>query len=382
MVRVLGVDPGTRSFDLALVEDGRVEWEASVDTALVARSPEALLEAIREAGSVDAVAAPSGYGVPVTPSGDVVDARRLAVEVLLLSTWGEIEEGVRRGVVGAMVYAALARVVEALASGGGPRSIFIPAVIHLPTLRPGAKYNRVDLGTADKLSVALLASYLEGGRGRFMVLELGFGYNALMVVEDGRVTWALGGTSLGPGFITAGPLDLEVVAMGGGWGRLDVFHGGVMEACGASTPEEALERARSSSRGLCAEAYNAMLDSIATAVAAVHTRFGVSRLLVSGRYSASPALLGDLRERLPGGVEVERLGLLEGASRSKHAAQGYALVVEGLLGGRASRAVERMAIPQACGTALDYVAHPRLAQARERVRRAYLESVRSPRLCS
>ncbi len=380
MVRVLGVDPGTRSFDLAVVEDGKVVWEHSVDTAVVAREPEALLEAIREAGVVDAIAAPSGYGVPVTPSSDVVDARRLAVEVLLLSTEEEIEEGVRRGVVGALVYAALARVVEALVSWG-VRSYFIPGVIHLPTVRPGLKYNRVDLGTADKLSVALLASHLQGARGRFMVLELGFGYNALMLVEEGRVTWALGGTSLGPGFITAGPLDLEAVALGGGWGRLDVFHGGVMEACQAGSPEEAVDRARGGGGGLCREAYEAMLESIAGAVASAHHRFGVRRLLLSGRLSSHKPLLSDLQDRLPGDVEVEQLPLLEGAAKSKHAAQGYALVVEGLLGGRAASAVERMAIRQACGTALDNVAHPRAARARERVRRAYVESVKSPRLC-
>nr|MEB3816607.1 DUF1464 family protein [Desulfurococcales archaeon] len=76
MPRVLGVDPGTRSFDLALVENGRVVWEASIDTVRVARDPGVLLEAIREAGEVDAIAAPSGYGVPVTLSHEVVDPER------------------------------------------------------------------------------------------------------------------------------------------------------------------------------------------------------------------------------------------------------------------------------------------------------------------
>lgn len=385
MPRVLGVDPGTRSFDLALVENGRVVWEASIDTVRVARDPGVLLEAIREAGEVDAIAAPSGYGVPVTLSHEVVDPERFAVEVLLLSTREAIEEGVERGDPGVMVYKALADTVVELVSWRGVRSVFIPGIIHLPTLRWGAKYNRVDIGTADKLAVTLLALHLESkghpGDASFLLLEAGYGYNALILVESGRVTWALGGTSLAPGFITAGPLDLEAVAAGGCWGRGDVFHGGVMEACKASDPLEALERAAASG-GPCREAYEAMMESIATTIAGIAARRGVKRLLVSGRLSRAQRILDDLASRLPGSIEPEPLGLLEGARASKHAAQGYALVVEGLLGGHASAEVRSMAIPEACGTALDHVWHPRLQEARRRLREAYVASVRNPKLCA
>ncbi len=385
MVRVLGIDPGTRSFDLVVVEDGRVVWEHSIETSRVAQEPESLMGAIREAGRVDAVAGPSGYGVPVTFSHEVIDPWRFGVEVLLLSRPEDIEEGVRRRDPGIMVYKALAEAVVELCRDRETRTVFIPGVIHLPTLRPGAKYNRVDLGTADKLAVTLLAIYQyygrEPGKANMMVLEMGYGYNALMVVEKGRITWGLGGTSLSTGMLTAGPLDLEVVVMGRSWDRSDVFHGGVMEACGTLEPKEAVEGAKRG-RGGCKEAYESMMESIASIIAGIHVRTGISHLVLSGRLTRMKQLVDDLASRLPGSIKVDVLEPLEGARETKHAAHGYALVVDGVLGGVAAPVANHMMIMDACGTVLDHVWHPRLAEAKKRLREAYVSSVKSPRLCT
>ncbi|MET1102071.1 MAG: DUF1464 family protein [Pyrodictiaceae archaeon] len=383
-MRILGIDPGTKSFDLVVVEDGRVVWEYSIETSRVASDPGSLMDTIREVGRVDAIAGPSGYGVPVTYSRDVVDPWRFAVEVLLLSSSRDIEEGVRRGDPGIMVYKALAETVTELCRAEVP-TVFIPGVVHLPTLRPGAKYNRVDLGTADKLAVAVLAVYqFHRGNPReanMMVLEMGYGYNALMVIEEGRITWGLGGTSLGTGMLTAGPLDLEVVAMGRTWARSDVFHGGVMEACGTLDPAMAVEEARRGT-GLCREAYESMMESIANAVSGIYARRGIGRLVISGRLISIKELVDDLASRLPGKIHVELLEPLEGAKATKHAAHGYALVVDGLIGGVASSVVERMRIRDACGTALDRASHPRLVEAKRRLLEAYKSSVRNPKLCN
>ena len=156
MVRALGVDPGTRSFDLVVVEGPRVVWEKSIDTVEVAQNPQKLLKAIEEASPVDIVAGPSGYGTPVVCNEDIVDVKRFALEILLLSTERDIEEGLSRGELGIAVYSALARVVEALWRSG-LRVCYIPSVILLPTVPIHRKLNRVDMGTADKLAVTALA---------------------------------------------------------------------------------------------------------------------------------------------------------------------------------------------------------------------------------
>ncbi|MCG2867689.1 MAG: DUF1464 family protein, partial [Vulcanisaeta sp.] len=85
MPRVLGVDPGTKTFDIVVVDDGVVKAEKSLETSMIAKDPNVLIDAIKSF-EIDYIAAPSGYGAPVTRGDEVIDPRRFAVEVLLLST--------------------------------------------------------------------------------------------------------------------------------------------------------------------------------------------------------------------------------------------------------------------------------------------------------
>ncbi len=380
-MRALGVDPGTKSFDLVVVEEGRVVWEDSIETGEVARDPGVLVESVMSAGA-DVVAGPSGYGVPVTWNRDIVDARRFAVEVLLLSTEEEIRRGVEEGDPGIMVYAALARVVEELWRSR-VEAVYIPSVVLLPTVPAKRKVNRIDMGTADKMSVAVLAAHLARRRGveTFAVVEMGYGYNAVVGVEKGRIVDGLGGTVLGPGLLTIGPVDGEIAALAGTWGRRHVFRGGAFEACGTLDPEEAWEKYLEG-REPCTSAIAAVLEAVARGIVSVCevSLGGARKVYVSGRLTALPGMLDEIRALLPQGYEVERLELLEGASRSKHAAQGYALVAEGLAGGSFRDLVSGMGIPEARGTVMDHVLHPALAPVKERLRRAYAESVRGAKL--
>jgi len=388
-LRVAGIDPGTKSFDIAVIEGPRVVAEESIETSEIARNPHTLIEALKRL-EPDLVVAPSGYGVPPTWSRDVVDPHRFAVEVLLLSTDEAIEEGVSRGDPGAYVYRALALIVEEM-HRMGMESIYIPSTVLLPTVPTHRKINRIDMGTADKLAVTALAVYDQSRRlgigvedTSFILVEMGFGYNAIMVVEGGRVVDGFGGTSSTIGFLTAGPLDLEVVVAGETWRRTDVFHGGVADACRCTSIDEAL-KAHDEGVEPCRSAVEAMVEGIAKCVAmalAINPR--PREILLSGRYSRSGRLLEMVRERIERvaqGIEVRRLGLLEGARMSKEAAQGYAIVGEGLAGGFFSYLVRHMGIDRACGTVMDWVIHPAASRARERVRRAYVESVKSPKLC-
>ena len=67
MPRVVGVDPGTQSFDLCGLDDGRVFLEASIPTDAARRNPSALVERLEAALPLDLIAAPSGYGLPLLP---------------------------------------------------------------------------------------------------------------------------------------------------------------------------------------------------------------------------------------------------------------------------------------------------------------------------
>ncbi len=386
MARALGIDPGTRSFDLVVVDGPRVVWEKSIDTIDVAKDPQKLLDAIEEAEPVDIVAGPSGYGTPVVCNEDILDARRFAIEILLLSTERDLEEGLAHGELGIAVYNALARVVEALWRSRW-RVCYIPSVILLPTVPPHRKLNRVDMGTADKLAVTALAVYDQSRRlgigyeeTRFILVEIGFGYNAVIAVDGGKIVDGYGGTLVPMGFLTIGPIDAEIAAAGRIWSRSDVFYGGVSSVCRELDPFKALEKARSDE--LCSAGFRAMIEAIERSVRSALVAVPKPReIIVSGRLSPIPQLFEEIERRLEAIAPVTRIRGLEGASIAKEAAQGMALIGEGLAGGYFRNLVEHMEIPQARGTTLSWVFHPRLEQARKRLEDACRDTIVRKELC-
>ena len=386
MARVLGIDPGTGSFDLVVIDGDYVVAEKSVSTIEVAKNPNVLIEAVEELGEVDLIAGPSGYGVPLTFNSDIIEPRKFALEVLLLTREEDLAVGVKSGEVGMAVYDALAKVVEEFWMRK-LKVCYIPSVILLPTVPEYRKVNKLDMGTADKMAVAILGvidqsrklgiSYEETS---FILVEVGFGYNAVIGVEDGKIVDGLGGTLVHTGFLTAGPLDAEVAVMGREWIRSDVFHGGVADICGTYDMNEVIKGYLNNEEPH-ATAFRAFIDGITKAVAAVSTSVRKPKeVLLSGRFSRNEIIRKVLMEELSRLAPVRELKGLEGAKISKEAAQGYAIVAEGVAGGQFYSLVKYMGILEARGTVLDWVYHPRLQEAKERLRRVYTEVVHNPKL--
>src|SRR5438552_1985211 len=65
MPRVIGIDPGTVSIDLCGLEDGTVFLDRSFPTAAALADPGAFVAVLTDAGPVDLIAGPSGYGLPL-----------------------------------------------------------------------------------------------------------------------------------------------------------------------------------------------------------------------------------------------------------------------------------------------------------------------------
>ena len=72
-MRVIGIDPGTGSFDFFGVEDGEIIMDTSVSVPEVAENPGVLMDTVRGALPLDIIVGPSGYGMPVTPIRDIND---------------------------------------------------------------------------------------------------------------------------------------------------------------------------------------------------------------------------------------------------------------------------------------------------------------------
>jgi predicted butyrate kinase (DUF1464 family) len=346
--RVAGVDPGTVSFDVCALEDGEVILERSFRTAQVGADPSPLVEALLESGPFDLVLGPAGYGLPLVPV-EQVGERELALMLLLR----EDEPHGRVGVGG------MRAIMTALIAAGLPL-VFGPGAIHLPTIPAYRKWNRIDLGTADKVaSVALCIADqahrldIEFAETSFVMLELGGAFSAAIAVDGGRIVDGLGGSAGPIGARACGALDAEAAyLLGTALSKRTVFSGGALDPRGELDLSEGLEALRHDPR--LRDGWLALEEGAAKAALALTISAPAPReILVAGRLAHAPGMLEALGERLEAVAPVR---VVAGPGvRAKAAAQGAAVLADGLVGGRYAALVDRLGVRDAGGSALDHL---------------------------
>lgn len=357
-VRVIGLDPGTVSISLCGLDDGRVFLDLSLPTRETLADPAALLRALSDAMPLDLVAGPSAYGLPVTRAQELTDR---AIRLALLSAAGE------PGGIG-----GLGSLLRALGRSTLP-VVLTPGVVHLPSVPDHRKINRVDMGTADKVSAAALAVAEESARlgcatreVSFVLLELGGAFTAALAVERGRIVDGMGGTSGPLGARSAGAWDGEVAFLAGTVTKQMLFDGGALSVAGeAGAPAEALA-SPVTPRGRVA--WEAWLEGAAKAVAAMRVASPLARdVLLSGRLAGVSGVRDGVEARLAAAGVPAAVRTLAGlGGTATHAAQGAALIADGLAGGRSVEVVEALGIREARGSVLDhlYVVSPDVARSR------------------
>jgi predicted butyrate kinase (DUF1464 family) len=346
--RVAGVDPGTFSFDVCGLDDGEVFLERSFRTADVGADPAPLVEALVDDGPFELVLGPAGYGLPLVPV-ERVGERELALMVLL-------REDEPHGPVGV---GGMSAIVRALIAAGLPL-VFGPGAIHLPTIPAYRKWNRIDLGTADKvasvaLSIADQAKRLgiDFAETSFVMLELGGAFSACLAVDGGRIVDGLGGSAGPIGARACGALDAEAAyLLGGALSKGTVFSGGALDPRGELDLSEELEALRRDPRHR--EGWLALEEGAAKAALALTVSAPAPReILVAGRLAQAPGMLEALGERL---ARVAPVRMVTGLRpHSKAAAQGAAVLADGLAGGRYAALVECLGVADASGSALDHL---------------------------
>jgi predicted butyrate kinase (DUF1464 family) len=361
MPRVIGIDPGTITLDICGLDDGRVFLDLSLPTADALRDPASLVRMLDEAhrdAPIDLIAGPSGYGLPLVAARDLTD-RDLRLAFLAA-------EGESGGIGG------LRTLVRALARTRLP-IVLTPGVIHLNSVPAHRKVNRVDMGTADKVCATALAIHTEAerlgcaeGDVTFILLELGGAFSAAIAVHRGEIVDGLGGSSGPLGMRAAGALDGEVAFLAGTVTKGMLFQGGVATIVGE--PQPALDRPAASPAPREHFARDALIESAAKAVAALTVSVpGVRDVIVSGRLAGDAAVRETLVRRIEVVMAKPSLRVLTGfAHHARQAAQGAALIAEGLAGGRFRSLVDTLRIRDAAGTALDhlYVITPDQARTR------------------
>nr|AAY89265.1 conserved hypothetical protein [uncultured bacterium BAC10-10] len=362
MPRVIGIDPGTVSIDLCGIDDGRVFLDRSFPTAEALARPSILIDLLTDAHaerSIDLVAGPSGYGLPLVNARDLTDED---LRLAQLTAGGEASGGI----------GGLGGLMRQLAGAPVP-VVFTPGVVHLSSVPAHRKINRIDMGTADKVCAVALGIHERsrqlGCRERdvsFILLELGGAFTAAIAVEQGQIVDGAGGSSGPMGLRGAGSLDGEVAFLCGSVPKGLLFGGGVATVAG--TPDADADQLAHPGTSQGRLAWAAYLESATKAVAALMVSApGARDVILSGRVARIPAARDELTRRLAKMATGTSVYALAGfAAVAKTAAQGAALVADGLAGGMTAALVDTLGIRQASGTVLDHlhVISPAAARAR------------------
>lgn len=341
-MRVIGIDPGTGSFDFFGMEEGKVILDITVPVPEVAQNPKVLVDTVRSVFPLDMIVGPSGYGLPVTPIRDITD-RELTLMV-------PDDKSIP-------LYDGIRMVIRLMKKEGFP-VYFTPGVIHLPTVPGYRKANKMDMGTADKVCCVALAIRdqaelygIDYSQTSFILAEVGYAFNAVIGVEGGKIVDGLGGTSGGPGFITLGSMDSELAVRLGRFPGVVLFSGGAKDVSGKNslTPEELAREHHK-----YPQAWNMLLESVTKGVAAMMVAVEEPReILLSGRLSRIPEIAETLAARLSKFGKVRKVGRHAGVA--KEAAEGAYIIGEGLLGGTYRGLVDSLELRGAKGTMYDYI---------------------------
>jgi predicted butyrate kinase (DUF1464 family) len=338
------------TLDLCGLDDGRVFLDQSFPTADAFAHPEtikALIDDAHRDAPLDLIVGPSGYGLPLISARDLTDA-----DLALACLAPKGETGGIRG---------LRSFMRMLADAPAP-VVFTPGVVHLPSVPAHRKVNRVDMGTADKVCAAALGIHEQATRHTceeqdvsFILLELGGAFTAAIAVERGRIVDGVGGTSGPLGLRAVGAIDGEVAYLAGSVSKQMLSTGGVASVGGSpDSPAEALV-APTTARGHMA--WEAYLESAVKAVASMTVSAPhVREVLLSGRLARISSVREEFVRRLAAVIPGAQAHTLIGFTPvAKQAAQGAALLADGLAGGRATSLVNVLGIRESTGTVLDYL---------------------------
>ncbi|MFQ5891676.1 MAG: DUF1464 family protein, partial [Candidatus Methanofastidiosia archaeon] len=203
----------------------------------------------------------------------------------------------------------------------------IPSVKLLPTVPTHRKLNKIDLGTSDKVcSVAhALSNFTEYEEGNFLLIELGYAFTAIVVVNGGKIIDGIGGTNI-LGGKSRGAIDGELCYLFE-FRKEDIYSGGFLDL------EERF--------GMGLKAFREELEKKLTMLLKFHN---IKKIFTSGRRNN---ILSEMD------FEFYNLELAEfGASI------GAAMIANGLEGGVYKCLVEHLEIRKARERVFDWILSP------------------------
>ena len=327
-MRVVGIDPGTYSFDLFGMEDNKgIIGDESVKSEDIFKNPYILMEKLEELTPLDIIIGPSGWGIPLKSIKDMTDHD--IGRMIPLDTKVAVNEGIKN-------------VLLEMKKREMP-VYFTPGVVHLKTVPAYRKWNKFDMGTADKVCCVALGIKDQSERlnisfneTSFIYVEMGYGFTAVIGVESGKIVDGIGGTNGALGFIACGGMDAELAI------RLKppltqdiVFRHGLKDFVGKDIEPQDLKSYK--------EAMTLLGESVEKDVASMLVSVTYPKeIILSGRliqYEFIQRELADKLKKYGSAIKIKKL-----SRTAKEAACGAYIIGEGLLGGKYHKLVENMKI--------------------------------------
>ena len=328
-MRVVGIDPGTYSFDLFGMENNKkIIMDKSIKSENIFQNPHSLMDELESLMPLDMIVGPSGYGIPTKSIKDMTedDIGRM----IPLDTKVAVNEGIKNTLIEMKqrkmpVY-------------------FTQGVVHLPTVPSYRKWNKFDMGTADKVCCVALGIKDQSERlnipfnkTSFVYVEMGYGFTAVIAVEEGKIIDGIGGTNGSLGFLGGGGMDAEIaIRLKPPLTQEIVFRGGVKDFVGKDIEPKDLIKFK--------EAMLLLGESVEKDVASILVSMHnpLKEIILSGRLTEYDFIKEEFTHRLNKYAPVVKVNKL--SKIAKEAACGAYIIGEGLLGGKYRKIIENMGI--------------------------------------
>ncbi len=352
MYRVIGVDPGTKSWDFFGLEDNKIILDTSISTKALIQDPLKAIKVIKSVSNIDLVVAPSGFGLPLKKIQDLTEKD-------IFFTMLKFDKTDKDKLIG------LGDIIK-LFQKEHINGVIVPGVKHLQTVPTYRKINKIDMGTADKLCTAVVGirdqmERLKIGASdtNFIMVEIGYGFTAVLGIENGQIIDGIGGSNI-MGFRACGSLDGELAYLIKNIEKKNIYKGGVAYISGfsdLSIKEILLLSEKDEQVKIALRAY---ISSVQKAVYGILSSFSnknkIIEILLAGRIEDLNYLFEKVKIELQNIAPVK---LMKSYSQiSKHAAQGAAFIANGLLGGRYEPIINNLKIKEASGSILDHIYIP------------------------
>ncbi len=350
--RVLGIDPGSLSWDFFGIEDNKTILDTSLPTKELIANPQKAITIINSVKNIDLMVAPSGFGLPLKNVQELTEQD-------IFFTLLKFDQKEKDKLVG---LGEVLRLIKAQKIPG----IIVPGVKHLPTVPKYRKINKIDMGTADKICTAVTGIKDQMERFKvgpentnFIMVEIGYGFTAVLAIENGQIIDGIGGSNI-MGFRACGSLDGELAYLIKNIHKKNIYKGGVAYISGysdLSLKEITLLAEKDEQTKIALKAY---LSSVKKAVFGISSSFSskekIKEVLLAGRGSN----LAYIREKMIRGlIDVAPVRIMNSFSQiAKRAAQGAAFIANGLLGGRFEPIISNLKIREANGSILDDIFIP------------------------